>query len=162
MKIRTALTIAETNKLKELARNKLVYEAGALLGHSTIALASTARHVVSVDPHEGYPSQNPRPTWEKYLENLQLSGYRDKVLPIKAGFADVIIPSCYSFAWADLTGKHNITATFLNHAAHCEIIAIHDYTRSGCEGTTQAVNEFVHRTNPRHVSVTDTLIVIER
>jgi len=160
--IRTALTIAETNKLKELAQNNLVYEAGALLGHSTIALASTARHVISVDPHEGYPAQRPRPTWEQYLKNLHFSGFRDKVLPIKGVFTNTPIPTCYAVAWADLTGKFDLTAAFLNNAAHCRIIAVHDYMRSNCEGATRAVDEFIQRTNPRHVSVTETLIVIER
>jgi len=147
--------------LQCLAKDKRVYEAGALLGHSTIALASTARCVVSIDPHDGYPAQKPRPTWELYLENLRVSAVCDRIVPVRATL-QVVPPSNYEFAWADLTGQAAITETFLNHAVNCNLIAVHDYCRSGCQGATRAIDEFIQRTNPRHVSVTDTLIVIER
>ena len=52
--IPTALSPAESMLLQRVARGRRVVEAGALLGHSTIVLASTAASVVSIDKHEGY------------------------------------------------------------------------------------------------------------
>lgn len=54
MYVPTALSLREDACLRHYARGRRVTEAGALLGHSTIQLAQTARGVVSIDRHTGY------------------------------------------------------------------------------------------------------------
>ncbi len=74
--IPSAVTDEEAAALEHLAENRLVYEAGALLGRSTIALAKCARLVVSVDPHDGYPGatrhQPGSLSWQPRGERLRL------------------------------------------------------------------------------------------
>jgi protein-L-isoaspartate O-methyltransferase len=62
LNIPTAVTPREAAVMVTHASGRLVLEVGALLGYSTVTLATTALHVVSVDPHDGYPAHDPRPT----------------------------------------------------------------------------------------------------
>jgi hypothetical protein len=64
--IQTALSNSECTLLRRIAAGRRVVEAGALLGFSTVLLASVAASVVSIDRHEDYgPS-----TWRPYRSNL--------------------------------------------------------------------------------------------
>ena len=69
--IPTALTYREDNLLRSICVGHVCYEAGALLGHSTVVIAQAAKALVSVDPHDGYPTWQPRPTWQPFLRNLR-------------------------------------------------------------------------------------------
>lgn len=158
--IPTAVTPEEMAALGQFAENRLVYEAGALLGASTIGMAQRARFVVSVDPHDGYPRRNPSPTWEPFLANLEASGYASRVLPVRARLEDAPPIAGYGFAFADLTGQHDVTLEFLLRSTHVPRVAVHDYGRSGCEGATQAVDWFI-RTHRRRAYRVGTLIVLE-
>lgn len=51
----TSLTNAETFKLKELATGRVCLEVGAAFGYSTAAMASVAKRVWSIDPHNVTP-----------------------------------------------------------------------------------------------------------
>src|SRR6266550_1289917 len=158
--IPTALTHDELYALWRLAEGRLVYEAGSLLGASTIALAQTARLVVAVDPHDGYPRKDPSPTWELFDRNLRTYGVRGKVQPIRATLADAPPKAAYDLAFADLTGEHDVTMDFLMAARYVKMVAVHDYGRAGCEGATRAVDQWL-KTFKRRVTRVDTLIILE-
>src|SRR4029077_15222095 len=51
-------TWEECDLLADWARDKLILELGVYLGRSTVAMARTARHVVSVDHFQGSPLEN--------------------------------------------------------------------------------------------------------
>ena len=68
--IPTALSAVEADALRSLSTGKNVLEVGALLGFSTVVMGQVANTVVSVDPHDGYPAANPRPTLEPFIANL--------------------------------------------------------------------------------------------
>lgn len=160
--IPTALTPAETAKLQEVARGKVVYEAGALLGYSTVALAQVAKRVISVDPHTGYPQPNATSTWEQYLYNLERYGVLDRVRPFRADF-QVHIPDGTDFiAWGDLTGDGKLMEEFLRTRGFGSAIVLHDYGRGGCSESTKAIDRYIKAEQPVDVEVVDTLIVIRR
>jgi predicted O-methyltransferase YrrM len=150
--IPTALTPAETEKLQSLARDKYVLEVGALLGYSTVALAQVARRVVSIDPHEGYPEDNPRPTFSTYWENLVRHGVKDKVQPYKATWQEVVaheggFPAPYDMVFMDLTGRYEDTMELLMYLHgewgwRLKTIAVHDCGHPDWPGVDRAVEEF--------------------
>lgn len=158
--IPTAVTQAEQDFLSDIANDKIVYEAGALLGASTIALAKHARLVVSVDPHEGYPATDPGSTWGLFKSNLTIAGVINRVQAVRAKFQDCPPTFGYGFAFADLTGEHDITLDFLNATSHIRYVGIHDYQRSGCQGATQAVDEFL-KLHRRKLYRVGSLILLE-
>jgi predicted O-methyltransferase YrrM len=76
------LSTAEGEKLAELAAGKLVLELGAYKGRSTLALASTADGVVTIDSFRGEGDCGGVETWDAFLANLD---GRDNVTAIRAG-----------------------------------------------------------------------------
>lgn len=156
--IPTALTHKELQHLTALAEGKHVYEAGALFGASTIALAKTARSVISVDPHRDYTD----PTWEVYSYNLFKRDVRRVVRGVESVFQAVPVCPDVTFAFADLTGERRLTDEFLFHTNRVPLVAIHDYQRRGCGGCTDAVDEYIKREVGLRVSRVGTLIVLER
>lgn len=76
------LTQSEGNALAALAAGKLVLELGSYKGRSTVAMAQTATHVVSIDCHKGDDSTGSADTLAEFLANLEACGIRDKVVPI--------------------------------------------------------------------------------
>jgi len=151
--IPTALTPAETELLQSLARDKYVLEVGALLGYSTVVLAQVAKQVISIDPHEGYPDNNPRPTWQTYRENLARHGVKDKVLPYKATWQEVAahdeggLPAPYDMVFMDLTGRYEDTMELLMYLHpewgwRLKTIAVHDCGHPDWPGVDRAVEEF--------------------
>lgn len=160
IEIPTAVTLGEQQLLSEVANDRLVYEAGALMGASTIALARHARIVVSVDPHDGYPRRDPSPTWELFKDNLRQAGVSNRVQAIRAKFQDALPTFQYGFAFADLTGQYDITKEFLDATVHIWRVAVHDYERNGCAGATRAVNEFL-KAHHRDVTRVGSLILME-
>jgi len=148
--------------LQELERNALagaaaghsyVLEVGALLGGSTVLLAKNAHHVVSVDPHEGYPEHNPQPTYQTFIDNLYAYGVRDKVTVITSRVQDVILTGARRFGliFIDATGKYKDTQEILEHVAPWlepwGTLAVHDYGRPDWPGVRVAVDEW-RRFNP--------------
>lgn len=156
--IPTALTDRELKALASLGFGRWVYEAGALLGASTIALASHARLVVSVDPHDGYPRRDPSPTWDVFAENLRRFHVYGRVQPVRATLADAPPLARYGFAFADLTGQYRLTKSFIDATRHIKLVAVHDYGRTGCEGATLAVDEHLKTARVADVERFDTLI----
>lgn len=134
--IPSAMTDGEAITLEELARGARVLEVGALLGHGTVTMAQVAEHVVSVDPHEGYPRHNPRPTLQPFLDNLERYGVRKVVVPM-IGYDFEVLPhladNSFDLAFLDLTGEY--TDTY-----HC-IIRVRRLLR---DGGTLAVHDCGH------------------
>lgn len=165
--IPTALTKKESEALTRISEGKLVLELGALLGYSTITLANSAKRVFSVDPHEGYPVDNPRSTLLPFFNNLERYGVIDKVVPIISKY-ELIVDSLpeVDVAFIDLMGYYNQTLDALM-AAPVKMggwYAVHDYQRKhpfDCSGATQAVNDFV-RMWEYNTEQVDTLLLIER
>jgi predicted O-methyltransferase YrrM len=146
--IKSAMTDAEADRLAQLAIAQDVLEVGALLGHGTVAMALTARSVVSVDPHAGYPEHNPRPTLAPFLENLERHGVRGKVTPIIGMDHEVLprlAPRQFGVAFVDLTGYYEDTRDCIRRVIpllrHHAVLAVHDCGRDGWPGVMQAVEE---------------------
>jgi hypothetical protein len=162
--IPTSMTPAETALLQGVARDRVVYEAGSLLGHSTVALSEVAQRVISVDPHDGYPRWAPTPTWEQYQHNIRVYGAYDRIWSYRSCFQNVPVPTDAGLAWADLTGRFDSTWQFLKQCTRVPVIAIHDYERWMCEGATKAVDQYIrgHKRHIRRIYRQDTLIVLEQ
>lgn len=161
IEIPSAVTKEEQEFLTDLARGQFVYEAGALLGASTVALARTASFVVSVDPHDGYPRRDPSPTWARFAHNLRRAGVDSRVQSIRAKFQDAQPDAAYGLAFADLTGEYDLTAEFLRRTSHLPMVAVHDYQRTGCDGATRAVDEAIRKYKPRGVTRVGMLILLD-
>jgi len=146
--IPTALTKAESIALEMLAIDNRVLEVGALLGYSTVVMARVACQVVSVDPHQGYPERDPKPTLDEYLNNLERYGVIEKVVPVigtieKAG--EFLDPEMFSLVFLDLTGRYEDTFQAMMNI-NClhggGVLAVHDCGHPEWPGVQQAVQEF--------------------
>jgi len=82
-------TWQECDLLAEWARGKLVLELGTFLGRSTVAMARTAKHVVTVDHFTGSPLENwyqPGDYLAQTRDNLLKYGVARKVTLIAGEF----------------------------------------------------------------------------
>lgn len=149
----TAISQREADCLARHARDKRVVEAGALLGASTITLARTAVHVVSIDRHMGYTGD----TWAAYLSNLDRAGVRLRVTAIRGEAIAQLPKHDADMAFIDLTGEYGLTLSAIN-ATTAPLIAIHDYQRVRCEGVARAIKT----AGLRLVEVVDSLAVAIR
>jgi hypothetical protein len=156
--IPTSLTRDETCLLQSVSAGRRVYEAGALLGYSTVAIAGVARHVTSVDPHDGYPLDNPRPTWDAFRRNVRRAGVADRVSAVRDRFESVPVPPAVDVAWADMTGERAVTEAFLAHVNRVPVVALHDYARTNCCGATEAVDRWLRATR-RTAARVDSLLI---
>ena len=150
LEIPSAMTDAEADKLRELARGRDVLEVGALLGHGTVTMAEVAHSVVSVDPHEGYPAHNPRPTLEKFLHNLRDHGVRQYVVPI-IGYDFNVLPHLkenhFELAFLDLTGEYADTYACIQRVRpllrHSAVLAVHDCGHPDWPGVAEACEDLL-------------------
>lgn len=168
MTIPSAVTAAEVAELQGLAGGKRVLELGSLLGYSTIRLAEVAEHVVSVDPHQGYPAHAPRPTLIPFFRNIIRADVRDRVT-VMVGTDTEILPllatAQFDLAFIDLTGLYDdtlrairLTIPLLRHYA---ALAVHDCGHPDWPGALDAVEDFARdaRTTYRLV---DRLAIFEQ
>jgi Methyltransferase domain len=139
------LSDQEAEYLAEQARDKLVLEIGAFLGRSTVAMARTATHVVSIDHHHG----RPEPTVRDYLANLESFGVSDKVTPIVADFGQAVafLRSTFGMAFVD-AGHDGISVLRDGRAAYLLLrigapLVFHDY--GVWVGVTSGVHELAKR-----------------
>lgn len=144
--IPTAITAAERGRLQDLAADNYVLEIGSLLGHSTVAMAQVASHVVSVDPHMGYPVDNPRPTLVPFLENLERYGVRDKVTVTVGTHRDVLPwlrSKRFDLIFIDCTGEYDLTHDAITSTFPClaadGVVCVHDCGHPDWPGALAAV-----------------------
>jgi hypothetical protein len=153
--IPTALTLAETEKLQEICRDKYVMEIGALLGYSTVAIGQVAKGITSIDPHEGYPEHDPKPTFETWLANVKRYGVLNKITPVRNTWQNAFslydrkwkCPLPYDVVFMDLTGRYEDTKECLMHfhpewGWRLKTICVHDCGHPDWPGVMEAVKEF--------------------
>jgi predicted O-methyltransferase YrrM len=182
--IPTAMTEPEALAIQQLAMDKRVLEVGALLGFSTIMMAKSAIEVVSIDPHAGYPADNPRDTWGSYNENLLRYDVADKVWAIRD--TDQVLTHVEEFVWPDddpthpqrdpgelkdfgfafidCDGTYDTTIRVMERVAPFltldnGIMAVHDYDLPEWPGAGEAVRDFCTQSGARF-GLIDTLAVI--
>jgi SAM-dependent methyltransferase len=170
----SAVTEDECRRLAALARSRLVLEIGSYYGRSTIALASTAAVVHSVDPHDGGPVDSTG-TLPAFLDGLERYSLREKVV-VHVGRSTQILPllrdQSFDLVFVDAMHQRPEVDVDLFLSACClragGRLALHDYGRDGVQvgdvwhpfGVTEAVDEFVARTGVAPPEVVDTLAVL--
>lgn len=173
--IPSAVTERECGRLGELAEGRRVLEVGSYLGRSTIALASTAEVVHTIDLHPPDPAvREVESTLPLFLEHLDRYELRHKVV-VHFGFTQETLPALREdwFEVAFLDAQHQREPVeedlelILPHLASGAIVAFHDYGLAGIEHggrwddfhVTEVVDEFA-RSRGIHVDVIDTLAVV--
>jgi predicted O-methyltransferase YrrM len=145
----------EGRALADLARGKRVLEVGSYCGRSTVCIAQTADHVVSVDPHDGRGTPRPKGTFDSLRDNLDRYGLRNvKTLvgTMTDGTADFLVPFDLIF----IDGAHDADSVRADIKASLPLLndggllAFHDYRNRPGEhdgrwdpGVTQAVDELI-------------------
>ena len=149
----TALSPREVACLQRWASGKLVVEAGALLGYSTIKLAEVATRVISIDRHKDYTI----PTLTRFRSNLDRAGIRDKVEIVVECALSALPRYRADFGFIDLTGQCMLTQQALE-ACQAPIVGVHDFQRPHCEGVERAIRGAGFEV----VEVIDTLAICRR
>jgi len=158
------LTDAEADYLAREATDKLVLEVGTYLGRSTVAMARTAKCVITVDHHHGPPQDASGPTTERFLANLNDYAVSEKVIPIVAGFERVAAHLRGGFGLAFIDGAHDGIAVLRDARLAYHLLGVgapmvfHDYEVH--VGVTSAVHELCRRWGRGHVRVAESLAVI--
>ncbi len=120
--VKTSLTDSELQALRELAQGGRVVEIGAAFGASTVALAQSARFVLSVDPE---PRQRPALIAYGVAARVSIVAARSQE------FLPGLDPASFELAFID--GDHSYEATLADLRAMCRLVrfagwvALHDY-----------------------------------
>lgn len=154
--MQTAMRPAELDALTALASGGVALELGAWYGASTIALARSARLVVSVDWHRGAPDQFAGDSLPTYLANIREWG---NVIPVVGRFEDVLpLLRVQAFDLVFIDGTHTFRAARDDIELAAElvkpagVIVAHDH--GTCVGTTEAIALYGHK------PITDTLVEV--
>lgn len=144
------LTITEGQSLTNLAKGKDVLEIGAYCGRSTICLARSASSVISIDPHDGRGTPNPKNTLAECKANLRRYGVEATLLTDRPSS----LPEPVDLVFID--GAHDYESVAADIAYASEnlkpdgVIACHDYREAQGKydsrwdpGVTQAVDEYL-------------------
>jgi predicted O-methyltransferase YrrM len=173
--IPSAVTEAECRRLAELAEGRRVLEIGSYLGRSTIALASTAEVVHTIDFHPpDHAVRDVESTLPLFLDNLDRYELRQKVV-VHFGFTQETLPALrdqwFDFAFLDAQHQREPVREDLEltlpHLTVDAILAFHDYGLAGVEHegrwddfhVTEVVDEFA-QSRGAEVQVLDTLGVV--
>lgn len=149
----TALTNAEAEALRILARDLDVLEFGSQFGASTIVLAKVARHVDAVDWHKGDAFAGIQDTFDFYKANLRRYHVADKVTTYVCTFEEFgrlyRTPASILCEFGFLDGFHTAEAVerdiglMTGHLSTDSVLACHDYGRFGVsEGIGRASKEY--------------------
>jgi hypothetical protein len=143
------LTEEEGRALARLSTGKRVLEIGSYCGRSTVCIAQTAESVLSVDPHDGRGTPDPRETYGELLKNLALYGVDGKVNAHRGTLTGQTLSKfAVKFGLAFIDGAHDARAVRQNIAEAMQLLspggtlAFHDYAQSD-PGVMVAVNELV-------------------
>jgi predicted O-methyltransferase YrrM len=165
------LSPIEGEKLAALASGKRVLEIGSYCGRSTICLAQTAKDVVSVDPHDGRGTPQPRDTYDEFRANLERYNLNQNVSVNQCTLDELLgwmkppgrLDRSFDLIFID--GAHdyaNVTRDIdraLTVLAPGGLLAFHDYQSIDHPGVTKAVDEFIS-TGATLLSKNDALAVI--
>jgi SAM-dependent methyltransferase len=128
------LTEGEGKALARLAAGKIVLEVGSYHGRSTVAMAQTAKHVISIDHHKGDPASGPGGTLAAFLETVVTWGVGPKVTNYVLPFEDVEFPpNSFDLVFIDAAHDRASVARDAKKALACVkpggVIAFHDWGR---------------------------------
>lgn len=176
LQVPTAMTPGEVFHLVQLAVDKNVLEIGAWKGHSTIAMATVAKHVTSIDWHKGDGNAGFDDTTIEYFNYLlYCSMGPDKVTSLVA-LSDDILPMMkpapvYDLAFID--GFHAYSQVLKDAEMVFPlmkpggIVSFHDYGRfvmaeEGMRGVGHAVDDFAKAHGAPPPEVLDTSLAVVR
>ena len=150
------LSAKEASALNELARGRRVLEMGAFKGRSTVAMALTAKHVVSVDWHNGDKHVQLGESLTDYRKNI--APYKN-IIPIVGRFEQVIpLLSAAKFEMIFIDGQHDFPSVirdmYFALGFEPQVIAVHDW---GLFQVTAGIQTF--KLEP--TSVVDTLAIFD-
>jgi predicted O-methyltransferase YrrM len=156
--ISTSITVAETNRLAELARDTDVLEIGSAYGYSACVMAlAGARHVTAVDPHTWLAS------YEVMLANLDACGVADRVAVVRSASPDALAMLSGPFGLVFIDGDHGAAAVHADVEAAMKllapggVLACHDLGEDCCCPGVRAALESLFPDGPsEHV---DTLAI---
>ncbi len=157
---------AEGAELARLARGKRVVEVGSYFGLSTVSMARTAAHVVSIDTHDGRGTASPQNTGAAFAANLARYGVADRVSVLIGTVETEVLDSFAPFNLAFIDGGHDRESVeadirgVLPHMAPDGLIAFHDYASGVDPDVTAVVDELV-ASGGEILSVTDSLAVVK-
>lgn len=130
------LNTEEADLLRRLAQDRVVLELGTWKGRSTVAMAATAKYILTVDHHRGlppellFPTDNPPKDGDTLTDYL--SGIRDlpNVGSLVAEFSavELLNPSMFEFVFLD--GLHDLASTLADLALIAPFgrpFALHDW-----------------------------------
>lgn len=155
MYIPSAVSKREAQVLQQRAAGRAVVEAGSLLGYSTIQLARTARHVVSIDRHTGYHHWK-NDSLRQLRRNIEVAGVAQKVTVVVGDLFRMQQPAA-DFMFIDLDGLYATTLKAIQ-LARAAIIGVHDFERTSCKGVAQAVADCGLKVIER----VDSLVILQR
>jgi len=158
--VNSTVTEAECAELARLAESRAVLEIGSWYGRTTIALASTAALVHSLDPHTGGPPAQPN-TLPEFIANLERYGVRERVV-VHVGLSEQVCPrfraDAFELVFIDAMHYRDNVARDIELSLGClasgGMLAVHDYGVAGAHdwlgnwhdfGVSEAVDEFCNR-----------------
>jgi len=158
------LTETEAEWLAQQASGKVVLEVGSYLGRSTVAMARSARRLVSVDTHVGPPVRSEGPTANDFLRNLQQFGVAEKVVGFMGDFGVVapLLRADFELAFVD-AAHDGLSVLRDGRAAYLLLrlgsaIVFHDYDVH--VGVTSAVHELARRWGQTHQVIEGTSLAV--
>lgn len=145
----------EGRALADLAKDKNVLEIGSYLGKSTICMAQTAKHVTSIDTHDGRGTPVPMDTYQPFLDNLERYGIENVAayktsseLPI-VHWEDPEDERPYDIVFIDGAHDEQSVRTDLEVALSVVkddgLIAFHDYSEHCHPDVKKTVDEFIEQ-----------------
>jgi SAM-dependent methyltransferase len=150
-----------------------VLEIGSYCGRSTICLAQTAKSVVSVDPHDGRGTPEPRDTHAEFVANIERYGCRQVVTDLRWTIAEAqrhYRDGHFAFIFIDGAHDYESVRNDITHAlrllAPGGLLAFHDYRcglpQEGFDpGVEQAVNELLATRTARIVARAGSVAIID-
>jgi predicted O-methyltransferase YrrM len=142
------LTEEEGVELARLATGRLVLEIGSYCGRSTVAMAATAKAIVSIDPHDSSTTEPHPPIQTLDIFQRNIAGL--SVIPFLGRieqFERYLVPASFDMVFVD--GDHRLDACLRDLAVAARVlrpggvIAVHDYNTPYPQlwEVTQAVRE---------------------
>lgn len=146
----------EATALNRLAQGRRVLELGAFKGRSTIAMALTARYVVSVDWHHGDRHVQLGASLADYKKNIE--PYKN-IIPIIGRFEQVLpLLEAAKFEMVFVDGQHDLPSVirdmYFAFGFNPQIVAVHDW---GLFQVTEGIKHF----GIEPTSVVDTLAIFD-